>query len=314
LNNPTPATAPAAGALFQAGLGAAPLTFGGSTAGSGSTTTLVVFSGAHGLVKGQAFGYNGELRFVETVNDSTTVTVNAPFGTAATSGQALTAAVTYFPADMLPSVTAFDYWDPTNAVDRILAGASVNRLQVRVNGDYHELSFSGPAQDVLDTVSFTAGQGGLGSFPAEPAVTAGTEPPVPGNLGQAWLGEPATMFCTVTAATIEVDNDLDLRTREFGKATPQCTAPGVRRVSAELELFEIDDEATRGLYAAARAETPIQVSFQLGQASGQMLGIYLPQVVPQVPEFDDGDRVLKWRFSDARAQGSVNDEIVAAFG
>jgi hypothetical protein len=111
-----------------------------------------------------------------------------------------------------------------------------------------------------------------------------------------------------------VDNDLDLRTREFGKATPQCTAPGVRRVSAELELFEIDDEATRGLYAAARAETPIQVSFQLGQASGQMLGIYLPQVVPQVPEFDDGDRVLKWRFSDARAQGSVNDEIVAAFG
>jgi hypothetical protein len=45
-----------------------------------------------------------------------------------------------------------------------------------------------------------------------------------------------------------------------------------------------------------------------------LIGVYLPQVVPQVPEFDDGRRILQWRFRDSRAQGSVNDEMVVAFG
>ncbi|MBI1356542.1 MAG: hypothetical protein GC160_19545 [Acidobacteria bacterium] len=314
VNNPSPATPPAIGSMVQASLGATPLIFAGGTAGSGSGVSQIVFSAAHGLAERQAFGLNGEIRFVTAVNSTTTVTVNAPFKTAPTAGTPLTAAVTYLPAEMPPSASIFDYWDPGLAVDRIVAGAAVDRFRVRINGDFHELEFSGPAQDVLDSVTFTPGEGGLGAFPGEPPVSGATQPPVAGHLGQAWLGSPASKFVTVTSALVEVRNDLDVRAREFGSKTPLCAAPGPRRVFADLELFERDDEATRGLYAAARQESAIQVMFQLGEATGQMMGVYLPQVTPQLPEFDDSERVLQWAFREASAAGSVNDEIAVAFG
>jgi hypothetical protein len=44
------------------------------------------------------------------------------------------------------------------------------------------------------------------------------------------------------------------------------------------------------------------------------MGIYMPGVVPEVPEFDDGAPNLKWSFSDSRAQGQANDEIAVAIG
>ena len=136
----------------------------------------------------------------------------------------------------------------------------------------------------------------------------------PGNLGQAWLGTPANKFLTITSALVDIDNDLDLRNREFGSTVPQCIAAGIRRVNANFELFEADDAATRGLYASARAETPIGVMFQLGEASGRLMGVYMPSVVPEVPEFNDEERILQWSFTGSRAQGQVDDEIFVAFG
>ncbi len=314
VENQSPANGPAYGPLVESSLGGAPLVFGGGTASSGSSTTQIEFGSAHGLVVGQAFGFAGELRFVESVDGPTSVTVNAAFTTAPGSGAQLTAAVTYPLADELPSAAVFDYWDPSTAVQRILPGSSVNAFEVRVNADYHELAFSGEAQDVVDSVSFLPGEGGLGAFPSEPAVNADSPPPIPGNIGQAWLGSPLTKFLSVASATIRLDNDLDFRNREFGSSVPQCIVPGVRAVTADIELFETDEEATRGLYAAARAESGIGVMFQLGEATGQMLGVYLPRIDPELPEFDDGERVLGWRFSSARARGSANDEMYIAFG
>ncbi|MCB9385101.1 MAG: hypothetical protein H6509_10825 [Bryobacterales bacterium] len=311
----TPSTAPSMGPLVQAAMGAAPVVFSGGVAGSGSSVNTVVFSSAHGLVKGQAFGFNGELRFVETVSSTTSVLVNAPLSSAPAAGQTLTGAVTYFLADSLPSASVFDYWDPSTVVSRVLNGASVDRFRLKVNADYHQLELSGEAQDVLDSVTFVSGEGGLSSFPTEPSGTVTTLTPIPGNLGQAWLGTPsASRFYSVTAATVELDNDIDMRTREFGSLTPQCATAGLRRVTADIDLYETDDEAARSLYAAARNEAAIQVMFQLGEAAGAMIGVYLPQVVPQLPEFDDGRRILQWRFRDSRAQGSTNDEMVVAFG
>jgi hypothetical protein len=310
----TPGTAPAAGTLFQAALGAAPLVFAGGTAGSGSTTSQVVFSSPHGLTAGQAFGFNDELRFVATVDNPTSVTVNAPFSSAPGSGASLTGAVTYKPAGELPSLSIFDYWDPATVVQRILHGAVCGTFQVKVNADYHEFEFGGEAKDLLDSASFEAGQGGLSSFPGEPAVGPSTGLPVPGNLGQAWLGVAASKFFTVTQATVSLDNDLDLRNREFGSTTPLCHGAGMRKVLAQIRLLEEDDVATKGLYQAARAQTPIQVMFQLGQTAGSLFGTYLKTVVPRVPEFEDDDRLLEWSFTDCRAQGVGDDEVYVAFG
>jgi hypothetical protein len=35
--------------------------------------------------------------------------------------------------------------------------------------------------------------------------------------------------------------------------------------------------------------------------------------VPEVPEFDDSDPRLQWRFPTCRAQGALNDEVTLAF-
>jgi hypothetical protein len=53
---------------------------------------------------------------------------------------------------------------------------------------------------------------------------------------------------------------------------------------------------------------------QLGNVSGQMMGVYLQSVIPDVPEFDDSTNRLQWKFRPSRAQGTVDNEIAVAFG
>jgi hypothetical protein len=167
---------------------------------------------------------------------------------------------------------------------------------------------------LLDSASFVSDQGGMQQFPPEPDGTASGYSPVPGNLGQVWLGVIPNQFFTVSQASIEVRNNLEMRTSEFGSALPRGVTPGNREVLMSLELFGQDDEANAALYQAARQEDPISVMFQLGQTGGQLMGIYLKSMVPDVPEFDDSEKRLKWRFRETRAQGTADDEIVVAFG
>jgi hypothetical protein len=54
--------------------------------------------------------------------------------------------------------------------------------------------------------------------------------------------------------------------------------------------------------------------FQLGQQTGQVVGVYMMSVVPVVPEFDDSDNRLQWKFQGSKAQGTADNEIVVAFG
>ncbi|MGB7758884.1 MAG: hypothetical protein WBL61_03590, partial [Bryobacteraceae bacterium] len=260
---------PAYGPLFQAALGAAPMIFSGGVVGSYSNTTLV-FAAPHGLNVIQAVSSGGEIRFVTAVEDASTVQINAPFTKAPASGTTIGAAVTYQPATELPSASVFDYWDPASAVQRILSGAAVDQMEIKINGDFHEFHFSGVAQDVLDSASFTAGAGNLTSYPAEPAIGAFDYSIVPGNLGQAWLGTEPAQFFTVTEAAVVLKNGLDTRSREFGFSLPQAIAPGQRTVQASIGLYSQTDSATPALYQAARQQTPISVMFQLGQTQGQV--------------------------------------------
>jgi hypothetical protein len=84
-------------------------------------------------------------------------------------------------------------------------------------------------------------------------------------------------------------------------------------VTAAFELYSQNDPYTEGLYQAARQQSPISVMFQLGQSQGQLAGVYLPSVVPVVPEFDDSKNRLQWKFRPSTAQGTVNNEIAVAF-
>ena len=310
----TSSAGPGYGPLFEAALGGTPQKFAGGTAASSTTGGRLTFGASHGLSAGQAVCSGGEIRFVAALVDAQTVQLNAPFLSLPAAGAAITATITYPPATELKSVGIFDYWNPSTAVQRVVSGGGVDQMQIVINGDYHEFHFSGVAKDLLDSSSFETGAGELQSFPAEPAIGAFGYSVVPGNMGQAWLGASPSQFRTITSATITLKNGLDTRSKEFGTSTPLALSPGERTVTATFELFSTDDNATKELYQAARQQSPISVMFQLGEVAGQVIGVYLKSVLPEVPEFDDGQNRLQWRFRASRAQGTLDDEIFVAFG
>jgi len=305
---------PSYGPLFQATLGGAPLLFPGGTAAAGSSSTTLQFGAPHGLTSGQAVTYLGELRFVAAVVNNMSVVMSAPFSTTPTAGTAIGPTVTYFPATDLPSVSIFDYWSPSTAVHRILCGAGVDKVTVKVNGDFHQFQFSGVAQDLADSTSFSSGVGQLAAFPAEPALGAFDYSIVPGNLGQVWLGSTPNQFFTLTDAQLVIGNNLDSRSQEFGSSLPLALAPGTRTVSIDFKLYEQDDTATQALYQAAKQQSPISAMVQLGQQPSQLFGVYMQSVLPEVPEYDDSSARLQWHFASSRAQGTVDNEVIIAFG
>ena len=307
-------SSPSYGPLFQAALGSGALISAGGILGASSTSSTLAFAAPHGLIAGQAIAYLGEIRFVTAVVDSVTVQLNAPLSAAPVAGSSTGSTATYFPSTDLPTATIFDYWAPTSAVHRILCGAAVDQMSVKVNGDFHEFAFSGVAQELVDSTSFTSGIGQLSAFPSEPALGTFDYSIVPGHLGQVWLGNVPGQFFTLTDAQLSLSNNLDLRAHEFGSSLPRAVSPGVRAVTLEFELYQMDDAATQGLYQAARQQSPISAMIQLGQQPNQLFAGYLKSLIPQVPEYDDTEARLKWRFRGSRAQGTVDDEITIAFG
>ncbi|MEO8026327.1 MAG: hypothetical protein ABI823_07625 [Bryobacteraceae bacterium] len=307
-----PAFPPCHGPLFQAAMGGTPKVFAGAVVQFASGTQLT-FGSAHGLTPGQAVTFGGEMRFVVAVSGPQDCTINAPFS-AVLSGATLGPTVTYTLATGLPSASIFDYWDPETAVQRVLSGAAVDRMRIRVNGDFHEFRFSGPARDLLDSASFTAGEGALTQFPVEPAQVGFDYTIVPGHIGQVWIGTGPTQFYSLTSAEIELKNNIETRNREFGTDLPRCLSAGDREVTVNFSLFEQQDAATRELYQAARQRSPLPVMFQLGQQAGQLFGVHMNGVIPEVPEYDDTDSRLEWKFRGSRAQGFLNDELYVAFG
>ncbi len=309
----TQPSAPPQGPLFQAAMGGAPILFSGGTVASASGTQIT-FTAPHGLSAGQGVTSSGEMRFVAAVQDAATVFLNAPFRTAPASGAAFGTTMTFPLATSLGSASIFDYWDPATAVQRIVDGAAMDTMTIKVNGDFQEFQFAGPARDVIDSASFANGDGGLTSYPAEPAVGGFDYTIVPGHLGEVWMGTSPSEFFTLTAAELVLENNVELRAREFGSDFARCIAAGTRRVGLNFELFELDDAQTKGLYQAARQRSPISVMLQLGEQANQLFGAYMPAMVPEVPEFDDGETRLQWKFSNSRAQGTGNDELYVAFG
>jgi len=307
-------TLPAYWPLFQACLGGSAMQSPGGTVASASNPSTIGFAGPHGLVPGQAVVSGGEIRFAAAIVDTQTVQVNAPFSAAPGAGSQTGTTAGLQPADDLSSVTIFDYWSPGSSVQRILPGAAVDTFTIAVNGDFHEFVFAGQAQDLVDSSSFVGGQAGLAAFPAEPAVSGINYAIVPGHLGQVWLGSTPNQFFTLTKAKVSFQNNLDLRAREFGASLPLAIAPGERMVTLDFSIYQQDDTATAALYQAARQRSPIGIMLQLGQQQGQLFGIYMKSVIPEVPEFDDSDKRQQWQFQSCRAQGSMNDEIFVAFG
>jgi hypothetical protein len=213
----------------------------------------------------------------------------------------------------MPSLSLYDYWDPVTAVQRIITGAGVDSFALSVNGDVHEFAFRGPAADIIDSSSFAPGTAGLLQFPAEPALDNFDYSIVPGHLGQAWIGNSGAQLLTLTGASIQLKNHLDTRHREFGATLPRALSAGMRQVVTHFAVLAQSDADSLALYQASRARAIVPAMLQLGQAQGQLMGIYMPAVMPEVPRYNDTDSRLQWEFHSCQAQGNVNDELYIAF-
>ena len=256
---------PGYGPLFQAALGGAPLRSPAGRVASSTAGGRLGFAAPHGLGAGQAVSCGGEIRFVAAIVDASTVQLNAPFTVLPATGAAVAPTVTYVPATELPSVSIFDYWDPATAVQRLLCGAAVDQMEILVNGDYHEFHFSGLAQDVLDSSSFSSANVGTACRAFRRS-----------RRGRVRLfdcaGEHGPGVAGNIAIAVPHDHQRIHRSQEpTGHAVQGVRiepaariSPGQRTVTAAFELFSQDDAATKGLYQAARQQSPISVMFQLG--------------------------------------------------
>jgi hypothetical protein len=267
----------------------------------------------HNLGIGSAVSNGAEIRFVTAVIDLSTVSVNVAFSTAPAVGTVLATTIGYKLATQVSSVSLYDYWDPANGVSRLITGAGVSKFQIDVKGDVHELFFSGPAADVLDSCSGAFGVSGVTVFPAEPALSTFDYSIVPGQLGEVWLGSPLNQVFTLTEAAIEINNALLVRNREFGSSYPLAIVAGPREVVSNFTLFAQADVGTQSLYAAAKMRTPVSALLQLGKQQGEMMALYLPAVVPELPLYDNSEPYLLWEFRNSLAQGVADDEIYVAF-
>jgi len=304
---------PGYGPLFHCAMGATPWVSSGLQVASAPGPMEIQTTAPHGLSVGGAVSYLNEIRFVTGVPDGSTIRTNAPFSSVPLANAPLAATITYRLSTALPSMTLYDYWDPITAVSRVVTGAAVDLFTVGVNGDFHEFVFSGPAADVFDSSSFAAGAAGLASYPVEPAPGNFDYSIVPGHLGQVWLGSVADQFFTLTDAIIEVRNNIAVRNQEFGSSYPRAIAPGERQVGSTFTLFAQDDSQTKALYVAAKLRALTSAMLQLGQQTGQIMGIYLPSVTPEIPNYLDSQTRLQWEFKNNLAQGTADDEISIAF-
>lgn len=304
---------PGYGPLVQASLGSASQLSSGLVVAAVQTATQIQTTEPHGLSIGSAVSYLNEIRFVTAIPDVSIVGINVPFSNIVVPNALLSPTVTYRLSTSLPSITLYDYWDPITATSRIVTGAAVDTFQVVLNGDYHELIFTGPAADLLDSSSFVSGSAGLGSFPSEPALTDFDYSIVPGHLGQVWLGTTPNQFFTLTEASIEVNNNLNVRSQEYGSSYPRAIAPGPRQVASEFTLLAQDDSQTSTLYIAAKQRETVSAMLQLGQQQQKLMAIFLPTMTPEIPNYDDSETRLQWQFKNNLAQGTADDELYIAF-
>lgn len=303
---------PGCTALVEAALGSPPRVTSSGLSVTQVSGSTVVFSVDHGLQPGDGFSIGGELRVVTACPDSRTAWVSAPFTSA--GANVAGGAVSYGPAVTLPSVTLYEYWTPAGAVQRILNGCVVDEFEAELNGDFHEIRFRGASAGLIDNRTFETGQGGLLSFPEEPPSGPLMETPVPGHLGQAWAGAEPWLLETLARARVRVKNNVELRWRDFGLMEPKCAVPGDREVAIDLEIYGTGANACEAIYASASRREPMPLMVQMGEISGAMCGLYVPNFIPSPPEFLDGEERLRWRLRGCVAQGTQEDEIFVVFG
>ncbi len=296
--------------ILESGMAAA-TNLGGSHSVSTVNGAQLSFAADANLSVGNALSFGSEMRFVAAVSGPRDITLNAAFNAVPTAGSVVVGCANLAAGDSVRTMALLDTWTPAQSVQRFLTGVTADQLSININNDFLEVGMRGYAQNMLDSVS---GNGGVGFvFPSPPTGQGQTlAAPIAGHLGQAIVGSEGISICTLTEAKITVDNGIDPRTEEFGCYGTKAYTLGRRRVSLDMTVFERNDTLSQTLYSNAANNIPTPVMLQIGNQPGSMFAIYLPAVLFAIPEFEDTESRLLWRFRSGLAFGAENDEIYLA--
>ena len=190
---PDPSTLPSHGPLIEAAMGASGVLWGGNAAAAGSTATNITFATPHGLRPGQAVTAGGEIRFVAAVaNTQYGGFERAFFSRARVRNSARPDGERTVSRPQLPSVTCSITGIRSTAVQRVLTGAAVDQMSM-----IYERGFS-PVRVQRDGAGYGRQRFVRGRTGGASDVSGGTTQrtafsysPVPGNLGEVWLGRGA---------------------------------------------------------------------------------------------------------------------------
>ena len=240
------------------------------------TTTSATLTSAAGLAVGDliiftvATGARREVTRILTIatNDITfnTISVAPDVPGAAVSG------VNYkLASNITESLSIFKYYN-AGGFKQAVYGSFVNRIQVTFDGTKEVmLAISGPAGEYADTT--------FGTVQAKPGshTTAGT--PASGLVGNFYVDGVAFL---VIAATVTIDNALELRNKELGTslATGLAGRGNLRKVTGSVTFYLEDTN----LLGKANNVTHGVLRLVVGQTNGFMVSAVLPNVEFEIPD------------------------------
>ena len=314
--NGTTPTPPDMDLLFKACLGSVRTATAHTTTDAGSsgvTLVLVVGGGAaSGLQAGDLFAVDVDPTFgyevrecVEIVTD--TVTMDRALSADPGTGRDVKVGTTY---ELLESSLISLY------LKRFLLGVTGQRAVPGVIIPDMSISIDTAQDAPIAKVSFTGeGKAEISHADARPTTVTLGEPLLPGK-SYAWFG--ATRLCIAGAASLHVNNGLELRKNESCSLEPT----GVKRtgnssrylVDAAVELLATTgDEDTIAIYDAIQALTPQDLLVQLGVTPGAIVAWRCPRFIPD-PGFTSRDGEMGLSIGGGRCYGTVNnDEVKLAF-
>lgn len=284
----------------------APLTVTASTANS------ITFAPDVQLAIGDAVAFNGEIRFISAKLTGNAYQLVAPFKTSPAAGETVSRCASLKPGAKNVSFGLLDSWDPGTAVQRMLSGVQAGTFDIAINNDFLEYTLKGYAIKVEDSVT-TSGANATDFNGLRASANTAIAAPIAGYLGQAWIGDGPTRLCTLTQASVQIDNNIALRNDEFGCYEAKSIVLGKRSISIDLGIYQKDDTVTQEVFQKAVNNEPLSIMLQIGSTPGGMFGLYLPAVLFEPPQFDDSKERLIWKFTNGTVPGGSDDDIFLAF-
>jgi len=299
---------------LQAALGAPAQIAQGLTLAAAQTGPQLQTLAPHGLAVGSAVSSGDEIRFVAAVLDPSTVVLNVPFSAALDANTVLAPAITYMLSTTLPSLTLYDYWDPTTATSRMVTGAAVVCFPSADQRRLSRIFVQRPGRRSARFLQLRAGYRRIEHLSPRAGARHLRLLHCTGHLGQVWLGSAMNQYFTLDASKYRDQEQPCGKGPGVWLLLSAGSGAGPREVITKFTLFAQDDTQTKDLYAAAKQRTQISAMFAARAEARPNHGYPSCRALPRKFQITtDSETRLLWEFKNNLGQGVSNDEAFIAF-